>query len=274
MSLLATKAAPIGFALGSVGHGDGRVNGLALCRGDVRSSACTSCILTAGARIRDLCPRNKEAVVWYDECMVRYSDAAFFGDADYDQSFPLFNPRNTFNTRNVSDPKVFDGKVALLLERLKNKAYISPLMFAKQELEIGDQSRNLYGLAQCTKDISGGDCKKCLEAAINKLRRCCRGQRGARVVGGSCNMRYELYLVHSVLIRGNAMSSQGWALPLKWITAAFCASATVVFLGSPDPTCASKDQCHEHDHGRLLDLEAESLIATGSTLIPDSENQE
>ncbi|XP_042422609.1 cysteine-rich repeat secretory protein 38-like [Zingiber officinale] len=193
MSLLATKAAPIGFALGSVGHGDGRVNGLALCRGDVRSSACTSCILTAGARIRDLCPRNKEAVVWYDECMVRYSDAAFFGDADYDQSFPLFNPRNTFNTRNVSDPKVFDGKVALLLERLKNKAYISPLMFAKQELEIGDQSRNLYGLAQCTKDISGGDCKKCLEAAINKLRRCCRGQRGARVVGGSCNMRYELY---------------------------------------------------------------------------------
>ncbi|KAG6484410.1 cysteine-rich repeat secretory protein 38-like [Zingiber officinale] len=192
MFLLATKAAPIGFALGSVGHGDSRVNGLALCRGDVRSSACAACIRSAGARVRDLCPRNNEAIIWFDECMLRYSDTEFFGDVDYDHSFSLFDPRNTFNTGNVSDAKAFYGKVEFLLERLKNKTYISPLLFANQELEIGE-SRNLYGVAQCTKDISGGDCKKCLEAAINKLRCCCRARRGGRVVGGSCNMRYQLY---------------------------------------------------------------------------------
>ncbi|CAL9155985.1 antimicrobial ginkbilobin-2-like protein [Musa acuminata AAA Group] len=186
MFMLATKSSPIGFALGSVGQGGARANGLALCRGDIKSTACTTCVRTAGARVRDLCPNNKDGIIWFDECMLRYSDVEFFGEIDFDHRFYMWN------RENVSDAVMFDGKVENLMNRLKQKAYISPLLFATGEMEIGE-SQELYGLVQCTKDLSGGDCKKCLEAVIGELPSCCDGKRGGRVVGGSCNIRYELY---------------------------------------------------------------------------------
>jgi hypothetical protein len=73
-----------------------------------------------------------------------------------------------------------------LLSVLPNMAASDIPKHAAGELE-------LYGLAQCTQDLSGVDCQKCLDGAIGELRNCCNGKRGGRVVGGSCNVRYELY---------------------------------------------------------------------------------
>ena len=97
-----------------------------------------------------------------------------------------------WNTQNVSNPSVFNGKVVELMDRLTQKAYLTPLLFATGEMEIGGTDK-LYGLVQCTRDLSAGDCHKCLETAIAALPSCCDGKQGGRVVGGSCNIRYELY---------------------------------------------------------------------------------
>ncbi|RVW68429.1 Cysteine-rich repeat secretory protein 38 [Vitis vinifera] len=66
------------------------------------------------------------------------------------------------------------------------------LLFATGELVL-EESMKLYGLAQCTRNLSSLDCKKCLDGAVSELPSCCNGKRGRRVVGGSCNVRYELY---------------------------------------------------------------------------------
>jgi hypothetical protein len=42
--LLSAKVPPTGFGLGSIGRGRNRVNGLALCGGDVSSTKCKTCI--------------------------------------------------------------------------------------------------------------------------------------------------------------------------------------------------------------------------------------
>ncbi|KAL8222739.1 hypothetical protein R6Q57_020140 [Mikania cordata] len=42
-------------------------------------------------------------------------------------------------------------------------------------------------------DLSSGACKTFLDDAINILPSCCDGKEGGRVVGGSCNIRYEIY---------------------------------------------------------------------------------
>ncbi|WVZ09036.1 hypothetical protein V8G54_022382 [Vigna mungo] len=50
------------------------VKGLFLCRGDTLASACYDCVTTAATDLKRWCPVQKEAIIWYDVCMVRYSN--------------------------------------------------------------------------------------------------------------------------------------------------------------------------------------------------------
>ncbi|XP_072955761.1 antimicrobial ginkbilobin-2-like protein [Typha angustifolia] len=188
MFLLETKAPKIGFDIASVGSGHTRVDGLAQCRGDITSAACQKCIRTAGAHLRHSCTHYKDAIVWYDSCLLRYSNKEFFGEVDNDHRVLMWNAQIALKTLRLHQ------KVAELMTRLMKKAYLTPLLFATGEAKIGEGSKKLYGLAQCTKDLSGGDCKTCLQTAISLLPSCCNGKQGGRVLGGSCTIRYELYL--------------------------------------------------------------------------------
>ncbi|KAA8524571.1 hypothetical protein F0562_010994 [Nyssa sinensis] len=186
INLLYAKVPPTGFGLGSVGQDQNRVNGLALCRGDVSSTDCRTCVIDASKEIRERCPCKKGAIIWYDNCLFKYSDVEFFGKIDNSNKFYMFN------IQNVNDPTPFNQKTKDLLSDLASKAYVSPVLYATGELELED-SKTLYGLVQCTRDLSSADCKKCLDGAISELPSCCDGKQGGRVVGGSCNFRYEIY---------------------------------------------------------------------------------
>ncbi|KAJ3696029.1 hypothetical protein LUZ60_001406 [Juncus effusus] len=183
MFLLATKAPKIGFEIASVGSNHRKINGLALCRGDITSESCNSCINEANYQLESQCNYKKDAVIWFDNCLVRYSHKEFFGEIDTDHSVIIRDERN------VTNPAAFNARVMKMMNRLVMKAYISPLLFSKAQMELG-KSKRLFGLVQCTKDLSGGDCKRCLQKAIDLIP---SGKRGARVLGGSCNARYELF---------------------------------------------------------------------------------
>ena len=110
----------------------------------------------------------------------------FFGEIDNKNKFYMYN------VQSADDPPSFNVKTKELSSSLSNKAYGSPVLFATGELVL-EESMKLYGLAQCTRNLSSLDCKKCLDGAVSELPSCCDGKRGGRVVGGSCNVRYELY---------------------------------------------------------------------------------
>ncbi|KAK4594813.1 hypothetical protein RGQ29_018508 [Quercus rubra] len=186
LKILSTKVPSKGFGLSSTGQGQAQANGLALCRGDVSKTNCKTCVIDAGKALGDRCPYKKGAIIWYDNCLLKYSNIHFFGEIDNENKFYLWNGQHVDNSTSFN-PKVND-----LLSSLSNKAYANPKFYATGDLKL-DSSSKLYGLAQCTGDLSGLDCKKCLETAISELPNCCDGQRGGRVVGGSCNIRYELY---------------------------------------------------------------------------------
>ncbi|XP_052170904.1 cysteine-rich repeat secretory protein 38-like [Diospyros lotus] len=185
-NLLQDKVAQTGFAVASVGNGENRANGLALCRGDTSSLPCKTCVAEASKRLRDRCPTREGAIIWYDNCLYKYSNEEFFGDIDKKHKFYMVN------TEDVKDPEVFNMKTKNLLSQLVSKAYVNPMLYAADEVEL-DESKKLYGLVQCTRDLSRSNCKKCLEDAVDELLDCCDGKEGGRVVGGSCNFRYEIY---------------------------------------------------------------------------------
>uniref|UniRef100_A0A1D1Y8C8 Cysteine-rich repeat secretory protein 38 n=1 Tax=Anthurium amnicola TaxID=1678845 RepID=A0A1D1Y8C8_9ARAE len=184
---LSVTTPPTGFGVGSVGYtAGGRAYGLALCRGDVQSVACKACVVDAGNQIRRRCPHRRGAVIWFDNCLLRYSDEDFVGVVDGGNRF------YARNVQRVPDSAAFARKVAELMGGVAAVAHVSPRLFATGVSKAGEDG-TLYGLAQCTRDLSGGDCSRCLESAVGELPTCCSGRRGARVVGASCNIRYELY---------------------------------------------------------------------------------
>jgi hypothetical protein len=177
---------PEGFGFGSVGEDPHKTYGLALCRGDLKDADCRTCINEATAESLIQCPHNKGAIIWYDHCLFKYNDTDFLGKIDNQNKF------YTWSVRNVSDPTIFNQKTRELLSLLAKDASATPKLYAAGELEL-EKSKKVYGLAQCTRDISASDCSKCLDGIIGELPSCCDGKEGGRVFTGSCNIRYEIF---------------------------------------------------------------------------------
>lgn len=119
---------------------------------------------------------------------MKYSDEEFFGQIDNSNKFYLSNGYQ------AKDPKSFIPKVNELLSTLSKEASTASEFYATGERDLGEgPDSKLYGLAQCTRDLKGVDCKKCLDNAISEFQNCCSGERGVRVYGGSCYIRFELY---------------------------------------------------------------------------------
>ena len=166
------------------------VYGLYDCRGDVTIQVCRTCVVAAVKEMKNKCSREKIAVIYYDECLLRYSNRSFFSTVDEKPRLGLLN------TQNVTDQDTFN--------KLLNKTMIELARETTLNVSIGDKKfgtkqvnmsafQTLYNLVQCTPDLNSTACNSCLLAAINLLPWCCSGKQGGRIVFPSCNIRYELY---------------------------------------------------------------------------------
>ncbi|KAK0589502.1 hypothetical protein LWI29_015185 [Acer saccharum] len=142
------------------------------------SSDCKSCVVEASSEIRKRCPNNKAAIIWYDNCLFKYSDKDFFGKIDNQNKFYMYN------RRSVSDPTAFNQNTKELLSQLAKDAQTDSKLYAVGQMGL-DGSTELYGLTQCTRDLSSYECKKCLDGIIGELPSCCDGKQGGRVISGS-----------------------------------------------------------------------------------------
>ncbi|XP_074267783.1 cysteine-rich receptor-like protein kinase 10 [Silene latifolia] len=174
------------YATAGIGTND-VVFGNFLCRGDQNSSSCQDCVTTA--TMTDLpityCPNRKVAIMWYDECMVRYSNESFFGIFDYDLGYILSNPQNV--TGNVSQ---FTDITDDMLINITNHASGggSEIKYATAGV-VFTSSVTVYGLVQCTPDLSSFQCKMCLVNIIGEFPICI----GSRLLRPSCSARFETY---------------------------------------------------------------------------------
>ncbi|KAJ9136291.1 hypothetical protein P3X46_033383 [Hevea brasiliensis] len=184
--------------------------GLYLCRGDVAMDVCQDCVVTASKEIVRKCPRNNESVIYYDECMLRYSNKSFFSQVQYRPWLPILN------TQNVSEVERFMRLLEKTMNdtaaRAANDQSGSGKKFATGEVNF-TSFQSLYTLVQCTPDLSAQACNSCLHEAIARLPSCCEGKRGGRSIFPSCNVIYELYQFYRVEATAPAPSPVPVLLP-------------------------------------------------------------
>ncbi|XP_072951390.1 cysteine-rich receptor-like protein kinase 6 isoform X2 [Typha angustifolia] len=191
LSSLPTNASrSSGFSKSTFGSSPNMVSALALCRGDTNSSSCRSCLDIAIQDAAQLCPFYKSVTIYYDLCLLRYSNQIFLSSTDNSDQIMLYN------TQNVSNPTLLNGLVGYLLNKTADSAAYNSsdkLKYSTAQVAFDKQFPTIYGLEQCTPDLTDQDCRQCLEDLVQQIQRNFGGRQGARILGVRCNVRYEVY---------------------------------------------------------------------------------
>ncbi|CAJ1813967.1 unnamed protein product [Sphenostylis stenocarpa] len=89
LSSLSSKASDKGFYNDTVlaTNSSDTVYGLFMCRGDVLSHGCKDCVASATETLYSNCNMSKYGVMWYEACMVRYSNVSFFSTVGLSPKF-------------------------------------------------------------------------------------------------------------------------------------------------------------------------------------------
>ncbi|KAK8467434.1 hypothetical protein PHAVU_007G050200 [Phaseolus vulgaris] len=176
-----------GFYNFSYGQESDRVNAIGLCRGDAKPDACRMCLSDSKVLLTQLCPNQKEAILWYDYCMLRYSNRSIFKTME---ATPGFSKR----TYNATDGDSFNEVLRNLLENLTSQASTGDSLrkFAVANAS-GPAFQTIFGLVQCTPDLSEKHCDECLLKTISEIPQCCNGSKGAKFFKPSCIIRYEIF---------------------------------------------------------------------------------
>jgi len=193
LSRLSSDAATSkGFNNTATGNGstpvDDAVYGLYDCRGDVTGPFCQFCVSTAASEILRQCPNRSSAVIWYNYCILRYSNRNFFGNLTTTPSWEIVE-----SNKNSTDPEELQ-KAESYMQSLKREATVeSNKLYAMGGFNLSDGEKR-YGLVQCSRDLTSDECSQCLEAMIEKVPQCCATKRGWQVLAPSCLIKYDDYM--------------------------------------------------------------------------------
>ncbi|XP_050288779.1 cysteine-rich receptor-like protein kinase 44 isoform X1 [Quercus robur] len=177
-----------GFYNFTAGEGTNKVYATGLCRADLSPTDCRSCVNMSAHELLQLCPTQKEGVMWYMNCTARYSNNSIFGVVE-------LKPTRALVSGLVLLTKVNEALKAVLFDDLRVRASAGSI-FGKVAVGIANYNiRNstdtIYGLMQCSPDLSENDCSNCLVGAQSYFQACCSESVGVRILAPSCNLRIE-----------------------------------------------------------------------------------
>ncbi|KAM0051944.1 putative protein kinase RLK-Pelle-DLSV family [Helianthus debilis subsp. tardiflorus] len=179
--------------------------GLYLCRADVLANDCRNCLLKAREDINNSCPSSKAAVLWRDNCMLRYANYSMVSVMNSDTYRAACN-KFDISDQNSDQNRFWEDAMNFISRLAKSALTDKKKMFANDEVSY-NHTKKIYGYVQCTPDLSVSACDKCLQVSIGRLARYCHGKQGARVLAVSCNVRFEIYKFIQFQAAGKKKSS-------------------------------------------------------------------
>lgn len=193
-----------GFYNSSLGENSDKVNAIALCRADVVLDECRSCLREISAMLLQKCANQKEAILWGERCMVRYSNASIFSVKKESPVRSLPSPHDS------ADAAQYNTVLIPFLDELSAEAAKgnSTSKFAYNSTRVSASDEPIFALLQCTPDLSEKDCDSCLQNSVSNIPDCCGGKTGARIVKPSRTLRFEKERFYSFQDTGNDVGSQ------------------------------------------------------------------
>ncbi|OMO76705.1 hypothetical protein CCACVL1_15486 [Corchorus capsularis] len=180
---------PTGKASDKFFHNDSLngIHSLFLCRNDVNTSTCQECVKNSTQTLTERCPTTTGGIIWYDECMLRYSNINFLGQMELNPAYLMWN------LANLSNPEEASVNIQGLYSDLVEGAPAEPTKFLTKERPVFNGNESRYGLAQCSRDLNETSCYNCLNYLHTWIEVCCKDKKGWRVGTPSCNIRIEEY---------------------------------------------------------------------------------
>ncbi|XP_010448745.1 PREDICTED: cysteine-rich receptor-like protein kinase 15 isoform X2 [Camelina sativa] len=179
-----------GFQNATAGEAPDITTGLFLCRGDVTTEVCRNCVALAVNDTLRLCPNEREAVIYYDDCMLRYSERNILSTLSYNAPSTMWNGNISSNQNQIYG---YEDLVSSAMNKAAVEAANSSRKFCAMKAD-STALQTLYVLTQCTPDLTRVECLSCLQNSINEMP---LYRTGARFLYPSCNSRYELYVFYN-----------------------------------------------------------------------------
>ncbi|XP_068492227.1 cysteine-rich receptor-like protein kinase 10 isoform X2 [Phaseolus vulgaris] len=177
-----------GYNYTSIGNSS-TVYGLYNCRGNVVGYFCQFCVSNAAREVRQHCPNRVSATVMYDFCILRYSNENFFGKI---LTYPTWHAVGTKNIYNKEETKKGEDFMRGLIRKATvetNKLYYMDgfnLSFTQER----------YGFVQCSRDLTNGGCRECLEAMLAEVPKFYEQKLGWSIWSGTCMIKYDDYMFY------------------------------------------------------------------------------
>ncbi|PNX71313.1 cysteine-rich repeat secretory protein 38-like protein [Trifolium pratense] len=109
-------------------------------------------------------PKYRDVTIWFRWCFLRYSNDSFFGE---------ILQGSAVSTATANHPDIDDPSLVLqgipFMSGVAATASVNSFMFHTEVLNF-NQSEKRYGMAQCTRDISRQDCRRCLDGQLDTFR--------------------------------------------------------------------------------------------------------
>ncbi|KAI9124304.1 hypothetical protein K1719_005604 [Acacia pycnantha] len=78
-----------------------------MCLGGINIQLCHQCVVIAAQKLSSDCQFDKEAIIWYDKCMLRYSNRSFFSTVETSPRLGLLPTYDVGNESNNLEPLQF-----------------------------------------------------------------------------------------------------------------------------------------------------------------------
>ncbi|XP_043687790.1 cysteine-rich repeat secretory protein 38-like [Telopea speciosissima] len=183
---LSSSSNATGFYNTTIGDGSDKVFGLFLCRGHITHQDCQNCVEMASEEIKSLCHNISTAISWYDKCLIRYSNQSIFSILQQDPVFYVYGAEHVTNLDQYNQTV---GNLMNLVTKAASGSSIPKYYAAGSVSYTGND--NVYGMVQCTPDITQDECNGCLSASVSNIPRKLYSKEGGRILKPSCNLTYE-----------------------------------------------------------------------------------